>query len=207
MGLYSFYKKRLEGEEKFYDYIPPLVEKKYLKTVFCCFERCAKCLKKGDLDGDGQEDLMVMNYAQDYNTIYKNEGGGFFSDITQEVNMTYESFHQLSWSNLLLDVEFDGDLDVFIANGHVMPQIDQTDATKFKQKKLCSTMEKPHLTTYPTGGRGISVELSSGDSPFGDLDGRRLDIVLATWDDHQLFMKLNIRGNNWIGIESGRDGI
>jgi hypothetical protein len=66
MGLYSFYKKRLEGEEKFYDYIPPLVEKKYLKTVFCCFERCAKCLKKGDLDGDGQMTVLDIDYALKY---------------------------------------------------------------------------------------------------------------------------------------------
>lgn len=63
MGLYSFYKKKLNGETKFYDLIPALIEKKYLKTIFCCFERCAKCLEQGDLDGDGQITVLDIDYA------------------------------------------------------------------------------------------------------------------------------------------------
>jgi hypothetical protein len=46
-GLYEFYRERLAGDPKFYDHIPPLVEKKYLKTIFSCHE-CA-----GTLDSSG----------------------------------------------------------------------------------------------------------------------------------------------------------
>ncbi len=62
-GLYSFYKKRLSEEKKFFDFIPPLVEKKYLKTVYCCFERCADCLETGDLDGDGELTVLDIDFA------------------------------------------------------------------------------------------------------------------------------------------------
>jgi len=37
-GLYHFYQDKLEGDRKFYDFIPTLLEKKYLKTIFRCHE-------------------------------------------------------------------------------------------------------------------------------------------------------------------------
>lgn len=40
MGLYAFFAKRLPLDRKFYDRIPPLAEKKYLKTVYECLEKC-----------------------------------------------------------------------------------------------------------------------------------------------------------------------
>lgn len=51
MGLYDFYQARFPGEAKFYDRIPPLVEKKYLKTMINCHE-CAGTLDSIDCDGE-----------------------------------------------------------------------------------------------------------------------------------------------------------
>ncbi|NLO92125.1 MAG: HNH endonuclease [Elusimicrobia bacterium] len=51
-GLYVFYRDSHPGEKKFYDIIPPLAEKKYLKTIYSCHE-CAGTLDNCDLDGDG----------------------------------------------------------------------------------------------------------------------------------------------------------
>ncbi len=51
-GLYKFYQLRFPGNRKFYDDIPTLVEKKYLKTMFNCHE-CAGTLDSSDPDGDG----------------------------------------------------------------------------------------------------------------------------------------------------------
>jgi hypothetical protein len=62
-GLYSFYKRRLPGEKKFYDLIPPLVEKKYLKTVYQCLDRFAGCLDSRDMDGDGEMTVLDIDFA------------------------------------------------------------------------------------------------------------------------------------------------
>jgi len=51
MGLYEFFKSKYSNEKKFYDFIPSLLEKKYLKTIYNC-HKCAGTLDKGDLDGD-----------------------------------------------------------------------------------------------------------------------------------------------------------
>lgn len=58
MGLYEFYKSKNPDEKKYYDFIPPLLEKKYLKTIINCHD-CAGLLEKGDIDGDGE--LTVLD--------------------------------------------------------------------------------------------------------------------------------------------------
>jgi hypothetical protein len=51
--LYQFFKDKYLGERKFYDLIPLLLEKKYLKTIYNCY-LCAGTLDGGDIDGDGE---------------------------------------------------------------------------------------------------------------------------------------------------------
>jgi 5-methylcytosine-specific restriction endonuclease McrA len=64
MGLYTFFKKRLPGEVKFYDLIPPLAEKKYLKTVYCCLSNCTSdVLELGDFDGDGEMTVLDIDFV------------------------------------------------------------------------------------------------------------------------------------------------
>lgn len=60
-GLYQFYREKYPGERKFYDLIPPLLEKKYLKTIFNCHE-CAQTLDRGDLDGDGAITVLDIDF-------------------------------------------------------------------------------------------------------------------------------------------------
>lgn len=59
-GLYQFYHSRYPAEQKFYDFIPPLIEKKYLKTIYNCHE-CAQTLNRGDLDGDGRLSVLDID--------------------------------------------------------------------------------------------------------------------------------------------------
>jgi len=60
-GLYEFYKAKYPNERKFYDLIPPLLEKKYLKTIYNCHE-CAQTLTKGDIDGDGEISILDIDF-------------------------------------------------------------------------------------------------------------------------------------------------
>jgi hypothetical protein len=62
MGLYAFFAKRLPSDRKFYDRIPPLAEKKYLKTVYECLERCTSLLKDVP-QGGKQPDVLKLDEA------------------------------------------------------------------------------------------------------------------------------------------------
>lgn len=60
-GLYEFFKIMYPTEKKFYDRIPTLLEKKYLKTMYNCHE-CAQTLLKGDIDGDGELSVLDIDF-------------------------------------------------------------------------------------------------------------------------------------------------
>ncbi len=62
MGLYVFFSKQLPSDRKFYDRIPPLAEKKYLKTVYECLEKCTSILNFEPQDGK-QPDVLKLDEA------------------------------------------------------------------------------------------------------------------------------------------------
>ncbi len=60
-GLYEFFKSLYPNDKNFYDLIPPLLEKKYLKTIYNC-HKCAHTLDKGDIDGDGKLSVLDVDF-------------------------------------------------------------------------------------------------------------------------------------------------
>jgi hypothetical protein len=62
LGLYEFFRQKYPGDRKFYDFIPPLLEKKYLKTVLNCHE-CAQTLNGGDIDVDGELTVLDIDFV------------------------------------------------------------------------------------------------------------------------------------------------
>jgi tetratricopeptide (TPR) repeat protein len=70
----------------------------------------------GDYDNDGRSDLFVARFADKYFILYHNDGNGHFSDRTKaaEIEMPMrEGSPYLSAA--FVDVDHDGDLDLFIA--------------------------------------------------------------------------------------------
>jgi tetratricopeptide (TPR) repeat protein len=71
----------------------------------------ATAIVAGDYDNDGKPDLFVVRYGS--TTLYHNDGGGRFSDSTAAANIP--AYPYLSISAAFVDVDHDGDLDIFIA--------------------------------------------------------------------------------------------
>ena len=79
----------------------------------------------GDVDGSGTMDLFITNFYEDANTLYLQHGPSTFLDSTRDVGLYEPSIPMLGFGTEFLDADLDGNLDLFVANGHV----DRTNAT------------------------------------------------------------------------------
>src|SRR5712671_383378 len=81
----------------------------------------------GDYNRDGKVDFLITTFSDDYKTLYRNDGGNNFSDVTFRAGLGGPTIPFLGWGAGFLDFDNDGFLDLFIANGHVYPSVDQRD--------------------------------------------------------------------------------
>ena len=84
-------------------------------------------LALGDYDNDGRVDTFITNFSDDSNTLRRNLGDGMFEDVTGRLRLRTPSLPFLGWGTGFLDFDNDGWLDLFVANGHVYPQVDRFD--------------------------------------------------------------------------------
>ncbi len=76
----------------------------------------------GDYDDDGDPDLFLVNFSGSIldadpvggrHALYRNEGGGRFSDVTEQAGLAKPSYGQgAAWG----DYDNDGDLDLYLTN-------------------------------------------------------------------------------------------
>ena len=88
----------------------------------------------GDYDGDGRIDLVVTNLSYETNALYRNTAHGYFDDDAYAARVGEESYLYVGFGVGLLDLDSDGLLDLFVANGHILPNIEEmTDTVKYAQ--------------------------------------------------------------------------
>jgi hypothetical protein len=140
----------------------------------------------GDLDSDGLPDLMVTNFYKDVSTIYRNLGDFIFEDMTRQMALSEATYMPLSWGTTLSDLDLDGDLDVFVANGHIYPQADLAPqaGTSFRQRNLLLANEGGVLRDVSAAaGPGLEALEASHGLAVGDLDGDGdLDLAVSNVD-------------------------
>ena len=110
----------------------------------------------GDYDGDGDLDLYVTHFSDDYNTLYRNDGGGYFSDVTFGAGLGEASMPWVGWGTAFADLDNDADLDLFVANGHVYPVVDDHD--------LGTSYAQPNLV-FANRGQGVFEDASALAGP------------------------------------------
>ncbi len=84
----------------------------------------------GDLDGDGRDEIFVTHLDQETNTLYRGQAGGLYTDITAAAGLAAPSLPWVGFGIALFDHDHDGDLDLFVANGHIIDNIELFDATR-----------------------------------------------------------------------------
>lgn len=76
-----------------------------------------------DYNGDGALDFFVTTFSNEMPVLYKNDGAGYFTDVTNESGAGSTTLPHANWGASFFDVENDGDRDLLIANGHTDPNV------------------------------------------------------------------------------------
>jgi hypothetical protein len=159
-------------------------------------ERWGKGAAWGDFDNDGDPDLYVSNNL-DRNRLYRNEGGGKFTDVADSMGVTepLSSFACWWW-----DYNNDGRLDLFVCNfGNSLAEVVKSHLG------LPALGERPRLfrNDGPGGFRDVTVQagldrvLVCMGSNFGDLDNDGyLDMYIGTGRPEYRYVVPNVLFKN-----------
>lgn len=77
-----------------------------------------------DYNHTGRFSIYVTNFADEFNTLYRNEGKGNFTDVSYDSGLALASLPYVKWGVAFADLDNDGWADLFSVNGHVYPQVD-----------------------------------------------------------------------------------
>ena len=139
----------------------------------------------GDFDNDARNDIHITNFADDFNVLYRNEGG-FFTDVSFKTGVARASMPFLGWGTHFLDYDNDGWLDILAVNGHVYPGADREPwNTSYAQRALLlrNNQGRTFEDVGAAGGPGLTTPRVSRGSAVGDIDNDGgLDIVIANLD-------------------------
>ena len=92
----------------------------------------------GDYDNDGKLDLTVSNYQTETNTVYRNYDSSFFTDNTITSGIAEVTHGYLGWGIRFFDYDNDGHQDIFVANGHLMDNINVLEKhVTYPQQGIC----------------------------------------------------------------------
>jgi enediyne biosynthesis protein E4 len=170
----------------------------------------------GDFNNDGLIDLVVTNFSHDYNTLYEAGPAGIFTDRSYATGIASTAGPYLGWGVKFVDLDNDGRLDIFIANGHVYPQVDAHGlGTRYLQRKQVFLNDgKRFLHATMEIGGGLLLEKSSRGAAFGDYDNDGdIDVLVINMNDRPTLLRNDSPpSNHWItirltGTKSNRDGI
>ncbi len=173
-------------------------------------EQAGMGVAAGDVDGDGGIDLFLTNFSQEPNTLYRNAStvgsGPLYFDETARSGLAWPSYFDLAWGASFLDADLDGDLDLYVANGHVYPQVDGCELSRIEYAQRDRLFENAgggvFLDASERAGEGLRLRLPSRGCAAGDLDGDGdLDLVVTTLDGPPvLLLNETEHAGGWLAV-------
>ena len=162
-----------------------------------------------DYDNDGLPDIFANALARQRYAIFHNRKGAF--DYASDANgVGAASLQHSGWGAKLADFDNDGWKDLFVAQGHVMDNIELSlPQVRYLEPPLLLRNFKGKFTPMP----GFAKPIAARGAAFGDLNNDGwLDVVINCNNQPPVVLQGRPNGNHWLTIEatgraSNRDGI
>jgi hypothetical protein len=170
-----------------------------------------------DTTGSGRLDIFVTHLDFEHARLYRNGGDGTFTDATFEAKLGYATYQYSGFGTRFLDYDNDGHRDIFVANGHILENIELYHATvEYAEPKLVFRNDGRGQFCDATKQLGADLLLRrvSRGAAAADYDNDG-DIDLAISNNGEAPQLLRNEGGNhgnWIGVQlagnkSSRDGV
>jgi hypothetical protein len=148
-----------------------------------------------DPNRDGWLDIFVTNFAYEHSVLYINgtgrTGRRSFTDRSAAYGIVNPSSRQIAWGTKLLDYDNDGNLDLFMACGHVYGELEgmeQKTGSTYKEK--CLLLRGDGVPGHPfedvsaTSGPALQESRVWRGAAFADFDDDGdLDVFVTALND------------------------
>ncbi|HEV2116869.1 MAG TPA: CRTAC1 family protein [Terriglobales bacterium] len=139
-----------------------------------------------DYDHSGRLSIFVSNFADQPNTLYRNLGEQGFSDVSWTSGLGQASYPLVGWGTGFFDMDNDGWSDLFVANGHVYPQMDEVaGSAPYRQPLLLyrNNRDGTFEDVAAAAGLGAIPANSRRGAAFGDIfNTGNVDVVITNMD-------------------------
>ena len=155
----------------------------------------------GDYDGDGREDVVVTNLDFETHSLFRNVGDGLFEYTTRTSGLGFATLPFVGFGVAFLDADNDMQLDIAIANGHIMDNAPvYRSGTTYAQRNLFfrNAGSKRFVEIGRNAGDGFALEKVSRGLVAGDIDNDGdLDLVVTNnGQSADVLRNDSVRGNS-----------
>jgi hypothetical protein len=163
-----------------------------------------------DYDNDGRPDVIVTELPREIYGVYHNDGDGSFSYRSLETGLGALSSGSSGWGVGLEDFDNDGWKDLFVAQSHVLDNVEKIDPSLHYLQLPMLALN--HNGRFEQTDSGVTTPLAARGAAFGDLnnDGWE-DVVVSVLGDHPQVLMNHAAKQHWLvislrGTRSNRDG-
>jgi len=145
--------------------------------------RAGMGIDTGDYDSDGRLDVVFTNLDFEMHTLHRGLARGLFADATAESGIGFPTLPFVGFGVAFLDVDNDAQLDIAIANGHILDNAPQFRAgSTYLQRKLLfrNTTGRRFVESGRRMGPGFATAKVGRGLAAGDIDNDGdLDLLVA----------------------------
>jgi hypothetical protein len=157
-----------------------------------------------DFDQDGWQDLFVTNVDQEMYSIYHNRHDGSFDDLAGPMGIGLTTRLMSGWGVKFFDLDNDGNVDLFIANGHPDDKIEvHSNRVTYKEPLLLfRNTGKTFENVSASAGPVFSESFAARGMAVGDFNNDGAVDVLVGVNDGAPVLLRNVaaQGNHWLGV-------
>jgi enediyne biosynthesis protein E4 len=161
-----------------------------------------------DYDQDGWMDLFVANVDHEKYALYHNSHDGSFSEVSGSNGIGEATFLMSGWGLKFFDFDNDGNVDLFLANGHPDDHIHERFVNVTYEERLLlfrntgSSFQHVFEDVSDKAGPVFQQRFAARGLAVGDFDNDgAVDVLISVNDSAPLLLRnLAAAGSHWLGV-------